>query len=389
MNTIITTSIYLLMFVPTLLFCNLSEKYIEKKKSLAIFCGALSIIIPSFFAGYRGLNVGVDIKTYAYNIYSIASESTDIISCLTKTSNYGLERVETGYVVMAFIATRLINDIKFFLFITEFMIILPIFSVAIILRKRISPTAIMATFLFVFYISTFNIMRQSIAAAWLLLAVVLFKVRRKFWSFIFSAMSICFHRTSIILLPIILIIYYLKQENNKKSKSVVLLGMLFLLGAVIINSSDLIVQLMDSQLIDKYKNIIVAFFSSDVKTYRSLTIQAYGEIITHVVFGLIGIYIFIKKKDPINFKNFLCTLGFLSLLTYLSFVILFNSVYGYRLTWQLDFFLVLIFPTIYNRPHKNKTYSNNIVFWTINFSCLFLGYAYLGWHGTLPLTFNI
>ena len=254
------------MFVPTLLFCNLSEKYIEKKKSLAIFCGALSIIIPSFFAGYRGLNVGVDIKTYAYNIYSIASESTDILSCLTKTSNYGLERVETGYVVMAFIATRLINDIKFFLFITEFMIILPIFSVAIILRKRISPTAIMATFLFVFYISTFNIMRQSIAAAWLLLAVVLFKVRRKFWSFIFSAMSICFHRTSIILLPIILIIYYLKQENNKKSKSVVLLGILFLLGAVIINSSDLIVQLMDSQLIDKYKNIIVAFFSSDVKT---------------------------------------------------------------------------------------------------------------------------
>ena len=65
-----TFILYLCVFIPAFFFTNCVDQYSQKRHALNRFlivgiCSILAIGIPTIFAGFRGIDIGTDIKVYA------------------------------------------------------------------------------------------------------------------------------------------------------------------------------------------------------------------------------------------------------------------------------------------------------------------------------------
>lgn len=392
MDTIITALKYLILFIPTIAATAISEKLANKNKKGYIVFAIIAISLPSFFAAIRGTDVGVDVKTYAIYIYLAAGKSSNLTECIDNIKIYGLENVEFGYIILAYITTRIINSLQAFLFTTELLIILPVYIVAMKLKDRIAPHAVMSCFLCIFYIATFNIMRQSIAAAWLLMAFTYLYEKKIIRGGVFCVFSCLFHRTSIIISVIIIVgIIYFRVRKGWIRILLLLFLETSILMILIVGLKDLST-ILKFPIFEKYQKLLAIFLSGDRKfTYFELSIQAYAEWFFRIAFGVIGLNLLIDKTYNGNrLIQTTCLYCGLAIIIYSLFFVLFHSAYGYRLTWQLEFFAVITLPWLCKRGKNLRyTYLTTIMFYTSIIACWIIGYAYLGWHGTLPLEFVV
>ena len=115
--------IYSGMFIASLYFVNQADK--AKSKEKFIFLSLLALIIPCFFAAFRGEKVGTDVLQYAKPYYLEALNSSSLQSFLLQGS------AETGYEVFVFVITKIFKNFTAILFFTEALIICPIYIVAI------------------------------------------------------------------------------------------------------------------------------------------------------------------------------------------------------------------------------------------------------------------
>lgn len=132
----------------------------------------LAVLIPTIFAGMRALNVGTDIMVYAYQTFEKSSAYTSLNSFLNVNS------IEGGYAALAFICSHLCGNVHVFLAFTAMLQIIPIYICAVKLRNEYNMIWPMMIYLMIFYIVGFNVMRQSIAASWMLLAFLLLEEKR-------------------------------------------------------------------------------------------------------------------------------------------------------------------------------------------------------------------
>ena len=207
-----STALYLLVFLLTCFFTSLAEnKFKYNKKLIAFLFSAVAILIPSLLAGVRADTVGKDVLEYAVRTFELAEKSDNFAYMKEYTTE------PLGYSFMAYITSRYFHDTGYFLFVTQFMVILPVYIAAYKFRKDYPMWLPICTYMFLFYNSSFNIMKQSISCAWVMLCYCFIKEHRWIKATLVFLLSTTFHNSAFIGLLFVLMAMFINRKEKHMS----------------------------------------------------------------------------------------------------------------------------------------------------------------------------
>ena len=381
--------IYSGMFIASLYFVNQADK--AKSKGKFIFLSLLALIIPCFFAAFRGEKVGTDVLQYAKPYYLEALNSSSLQSFLLQGS------AETGYEVFVFVITKIFKNFNAILFFTEALIICPIYIVAIKNRKNCPMWVTLLVYYMIFYIASFNFMRQSIAAALLLLAY--FELVEKKWLkfIILILLAQSFHNTAFIGLAVILFGIWFYRIQSKQLRILVFVISCILLIAVLQSWQNILMwAINDVNILPRrfitYINIFAGGHNKN-SYYFILTKSNYVELIFRWILYVVPLFLCKYSKRQSNLYNSANIILLMSVVVYTVLFVLFHTSYAVRITWYMEYFFIVWLPMSYS-----KFQENNVKFGVVHrdTACMFMailgywfcGYMILGWHGTLPFYFS-
>lgn len=364
----------------------------NERKIAALLLMSLAIILLSIIASLRALTVGTDVTTYVVNNFSYAQNSSNFFDFYNSQIPNGIyftrvsEVIEPLFALIIFIGAK-IGSIGVTFFITEFLIIAPIYIVLYLNRKNGSMVIGITLFLFLFYNFSLSGMRQSIAMSLFLLATYLLLNGSPWKAATFLVLAYFFH-TSIAIVSIILFAVYFiynKKQNNKKQILIIttlLLIMLFLLYSKIspfLNNVFSRINPRYGYYISHYAGIYNRFTLSNIPM---------SELIFKLLIVLYLSYIIIKSKKNTIIKN--------QILLFLQFIgiylILFNADFyeSLRLAYYFNFLM------IYSVPITSKYVNQDRINKFLNyFFCCFPALLYWsffimykGAYGTVPYLFR-
>lgn len=381
--------IYSGMFIASLYFVNQADK--AKSKGKFIFLSLLALIIPCFFAAFRGEKVGTDVLQYAKPYYLEALNSSSLQSFLLQGS------AETGYEVFVFVITKIFKNFNAILFFTEALIICPIYIVAIKNRKNCPMWVTLLVYYMIFYIASFNFMRQSIAAALLLLAY--FELVEKKWLkfIILILLAQSFHNTAFIGLAVILFGIWFYRIRSKQLRILVFVISCILLIVVLQSWQNILMwAINDVNILPRrfitYINIFAGGHNKN-SYYFLLTKSNYVELIFRWILYVVPLFLCKYSKRQSNLYNSANIILLMSVVVYTVLFVLFHTSYAVRITWYMEYFFIVWLPMSYSKLREN-----NVKFGVVhgNTACMFItilgywfcGYMILGWHGTLPFYFS-
>ena len=207
-----STALYLSVFLLTCFFTNLAENKFKYNKNLIAFLfSAVAILIPSLLAGVRADTVGKDVLEYAVRTFELAEKSDNFAYMKEYTTE------PLGYSFMAYITSRYFHDTGYFLFVSQFMVILPVYIAAYKFRKDYPMWLPICTYMFLFYNSSFNIMKQSISCAWVMLCYCFIKEHRWIKATLVFLLSTTFHNSAFIGLLFVLMAMFINRKEKHMS----------------------------------------------------------------------------------------------------------------------------------------------------------------------------
>lgn len=200
---------YLLCFILAITLAFLSERSYKKNN---LFLGklflVLSLFVPCFIAGVRNITVGKDVSSYFMVLFKGFTSGESFLFVTQKAG------VEIGYAIFMYIAS-LFKNVNIALFLSEFLVCLPIYLLAYDNKKKYSLTFTITIFLLTLYCLSLNLMRQSIAISFIIYGISLFERENKNWKYMFL-LAFLFHYSAIICLLMIFIIYICKKMKKNR-----------------------------------------------------------------------------------------------------------------------------------------------------------------------------
>lgn len=166
------------------------------KAAFPHLCAILAILILCFLAAFRADSVGVDTAVYPDSFLRLAHSYSNFPAFLADQNGPSDEPLGA---LLVWLCSRITTEKALLLFWYQFFTVVPTYIALYKLRDRVSITVGMAVYLFFFFNNSLNMMRQSIACAFLLLAFAfLMRDRHLNFSFIiFSIVAILFHNSGI------------------------------------------------------------------------------------------------------------------------------------------------------------------------------------------------
>jgi hypothetical protein len=200
--------IYLITSVFSTLFFFLADKaLLSKLKVTHIFFVLIALLFPSILAGCRDLTVGTDTLLYMVPYFQ------DARYC--GTYSFFLERhpqLEPLYGLLVYVIASCTDNVAWFLFFQQFIVILLVYISAYKLRKNVPIWFPMAIYFLVFFHLGMNIIRQMLALSFCLISFVYLLKRNCLKSFILYLPALGFHSTAFIYL-LVYPIYYLAKKR--------------------------------------------------------------------------------------------------------------------------------------------------------------------------------
>ena len=234
-------------------------------------------------------------------------------------------------------------------------------------------------------------MRQSISAGFILLLYWSVTEKKYIYASAICIIAILFHKTSIFIIPVVIVGVAFDKINKKSTKIIVGLvsfAVAVLMVLIIASPSTLSSLLGRYDFGRKYIQILNSLLDSRKSVYRELSIHSYIELMYRTLFT--GIALFMTKRLQCkDFRGSLVLYTSIAYAIYALFFFVFHSGYGYRGTWQLEFFLIYLLPLSCKPIKKLRTSKNTMLLYFSLVSCLFVGYCWLGWHGVIPLYFEV
>lgn len=135
----------------------------------------LIVTALALLAGLRAQTIGTDVESYALPLYKLATMSDSFQKFYNSFwyRNWHFEQVsnfEIGYLVIVWFASR-VGSFQFQLFLTSLLTVGPFYLAFVRRRTELSLPLCLAFFLFTFFNTTLNGMRQWIAVAFIFLAL--------------------------------------------------------------------------------------------------------------------------------------------------------------------------------------------------------------------------
>ncbi len=359
--------IYLIIFFLSFLLLYVSE-YIKNKYIKKMFI-IISILIPCIIAGLRFETIGTDVTIYLKKMFLNANVSNNLSSFLNMKIRYDIvSSYEFGFTFLVYILTHIFHNFQIVLFFIEVLILFPIYKgLKILFQDTRKISVCMLVYYFLFYNTSFNLMRQCIAISFVFLGTCyLIKNKNILKFFLLTFLAYFFHKSSLLSIFIFLI-YYISSYDFKrhfKSKRHVIKFNEILLFILSVFCFFLVVyNNFFSQLLSNFN---LEYYTRYVNGKVTFTLQCIVRFIPFIIF----IFFFgrdFKKLD--DNSNFYITTAF--------FEFIFNlfssfNVFSSRIALYFSIFYIVSFPKIafYNR---NKLLSNIVKF-------LLLAYLIIYWY---------
>lgn len=180
------------------------------------FSFSFKFFITSVFAGVRSYETGTDIKTYVLYHFDIAKHSSLTAYINAKGTDSIL------YSIMIVLVSHVFPNAHWMLFFIQLYINIFFYIAAYQYNKysQNSGTLFLLVYYCAFYIYTFNIMRQGMAVAMIVLACVELVYRRNYRFYLFiNILAILMHPTAVICLviPVLMRLFCSPKELSKKT----------------------------------------------------------------------------------------------------------------------------------------------------------------------------
>lgn len=293
--------IYIAVFCISLLFAYRANQAAKRSNRLLMLVLSIcSIILPVLLAGYRDLSIGTDTFNYTL-IFSNICYCSDFRECIQLYPS-----IEKGYLLLNYLIGLMSNDPRFFLTVLHSLIVIPIYVSFFNLRSWLSPVLSLTIFFFVFYNESYNLTRQYISIALMLLAASYYIKHKYFLYVIITILSVSMHNTA--LLGLFFPLFYWCTKHLRVNKHL----FFYLLLTVLIVFVFLNLQRLgffasfSSEMSDKYE-VYMSGQASSMSVSNS-TLILYLAVFFLLMFKLLNV----KKTSPL-----IDTFALLSLLSVL------------------------------------------------------------------------
>lgn len=248
--------IYYGTFLVSSFWCWIAEILFKKKSQLlGVIASIISVLSLTWICGVRDFSIGTDIRVYGYNSFNIAANSSNLQQYFNSlNSMYGSSgNIEYGYWILNYIISRFTSNAHIFLFILGLIINSIIFISIYLLKNQISITLSWLTYCFLFFGTTLNLLRQSVALAFVLLGITLLYKQKNKQSFFCFLVAVLFHNSAIFAFLIYFFGVLVNKAHTKR-----FLKSVFALSTLLIFLIPIIIMTLNQRglLIDKYYQYI-------------------------------------------------------------------------------------------------------------------------------------
>ena len=213
-------AIYIIIFAASTILFRLGDFI---KKNQRIYIDIIAILLLCLLAGFRAETIGTDNGGYGQHLIKGAISSKNIKEFyeyswipsykVIRTSDY-----EIGFTFVVYIISSLFKSIVVTQTFIELLVVLPIYCA---LRKKgdVPIWFGMLVFMFQFFNGSMNLMRQSIAMAFILLAVTYWMKGDKKKCIVFMICTVLFHTSGLLGILIIFLYEYIGKDGKSKLMS--------------------------------------------------------------------------------------------------------------------------------------------------------------------------
>lgn len=357
--------IYFVVFAAVMLITIFAQTTYNKNPKLSKFLSLIAIVTLSLFAAVRGLTVGTDINIYGYRYFHSAGYYPNIFSYI---NFYESEHL---YFALNYIVYSLTQNIHVLFFVFQFFIALVVYNIAYKEKENGAMWLYVFSYLMLWFNSSLNILRQSMAIFVILYAFRYIENKKYFKYIIFVLIASLFHKSALLCLafPILSML-----SNSKRQK--MYLTLIVVATLIVYNYLDYIIIFAQNHLsfFQKY----VSYLSNE-----EANINWYFALVKLIM--LVGIIIFSKKAENKKSNNLLIMIAVIDLLLYCFSAYI---KYGYRLSYFFLPHLIILIPRI---DKSLENYSGRtlyrifiivslIVYWIVR-------YCLVQYDGTIPYVF--
>jgi len=311
------------IIVVTFLSSYLYDEYKEEKPKFALTCFWINVVFLSLVFACREFIFDRNLIGTDYYEYQRWFSLKDFSNLFADKNNLGFN------FLIAFIKL-FTSNYYIFLFIISFLINSLILS---FLKKNSSVFRISAfVYVSLFYFITFNVTRQWIAYAILLVALEFLKNKKLIWFTLLTILAATFHTTAVLFIFVYPILNFKKDSKYKDYIIVGTGALLFINYDLIMNLILWICKILNSSYYEKFFTY-VNFTANYTQFFLSFIILAW----------LIACYHFFKVNK--HSENQQLILTYLSLNTILCLLATKNTVFN-RLTLYCSGALMLSFPLV-------------------------------------------
>lgn len=332
-----------------------------RNKSYSVF---IVMLILCIFAGLRSAEIGTDTSHYL-DLYVRAISIDGFNSYYQKMFN-GRDLL---FAFLSFGLAKLTNANQFvFLFSCQFLATWPIF-IAMKKMKTYSSISVGFLFFFVLYFPIcFNTMREAIAGAFLLLALINYYNCEYKKCIILAIVAQQFHHATILAIFIMLVVELVIAIQNKQIRRLISGLVIVIIIVCALNSTAVFGYLFSDGALfgnSKIASYYTRYTTGTLKTYL-ITMDKYGE--RELAFRLIYFTTAILLSRRIDMKNdlskdnghyFTQRFQMYSVVSIIMYVVIFiatSSTYGYRFTYYLDLLNIFYYTRIIKRSNSAIKY---------------------------------
>lgn len=367
--------LYLFVFFTCILFSHLAEK--NKGNIKYWLFVVLAVLFISFFAGCRDIGIGIDTETYSQSYF----ENADYSSFYDFVQDLPYYMGDKGYLALNYLSHLFDNHIWIALFFTALWIYGFAFIAGALFARKLSFRFELFVFLylFIFYNTTFNLMRQHCALSVIMLAYYYFYVKNYKISFVLLVISYFFHTSVVAVLPLP-ILYFLCEMKNKTLQTWILVGVVL----VLIASISFFYQFIE--LLSVYDIISDAYsdrYGNDTMYESRSSVSPFQVIFMVIPFVL---YYLSYRKCILDSQEYRFNILIHIMYVFFWFFSLI-SIYLFRLGFYYQFVQLFTLPYIFRDGALRKEYKwlsliYIAAFWWYNF-------IFHATHGTYPYTSTI
>lgn len=206
--------VYIAMFSVTTALFAFADRI--KQKAVAEW-GAIFLLC--LLAGLRGYGVGTDTTVYFHEVIDTAIHSGGFREYMAHEwvlfgwSHHMVSQYEPGFTLFVYFVSRVFRSVIVTQFAVQLLIIVPVY-LALKRREEIPLWFGMLVYCLVFFNMSLNLVRQSIAVSFTLLASQLWMEKRKKAGIWVLVLACCFHKSALLTLIVIAIYEYFYADSK-------------------------------------------------------------------------------------------------------------------------------------------------------------------------------